>query len=282
MNRLFRKVHEMQRLLLALLSLSFVLAGCDDPNKDSDGDLLTDQFEIAIGSNPELADSDGDGFTDTEEYLQYFDATDPDDFPYTGGYPRLPLPSGIEDDGWEVGDVTEDWDEDDSEDQHGEIVNIHKFYGNVVVLDIAAEWCGPCRTAAPEAEEEYQEFIDRGFIVINLLLDGMSQTEPPDPDRWIEDLDLTFPVIADNDMNISGNYIESGPYSIPTFTILDRGLNIRARQINPVDWDLVDDLLEEPRPTVAYLMPDNAAELYAELGLEAGAWVHNVQQVSSP
>jgi thiol-disulfide isomerase/thioredoxin len=260
----------MQRLLVALASLSFVLTGCGP--KDTDGDYLLDEFEIAIGTNPELADSDGDGFTDTVEYLQYFDPNDEDDFPYTGGYPRLPLPDSIDDDGWQEGDVTNDWDQDDSEDQYGEGVNIHKFYGNVVLLDIAAEWCGPCRDAAPGANDEYHDLKDQGFIVINILLDGLTQTEAPDPERWIEQLELddSFPVVGDQDQSIAGNYItpnDDDSFGIPNFTIFDRELNIRARQINPIDWDLIDDLLDEDPPEIEWPLPENAEEIRAELGL---------------
>jgi peroxiredoxin len=256
----------MQRLLLAVTALPFVLLGCGP--QDSDGDYLLDDFEIAIGTNPELADSDGDGFTDTEEYLQYFDPMDEDDFPYTGGYPRLPIPNEIEDEGWDVGDVTRNWDADDAQDQFGETVNIHKFYGSVVILDIAAEWCGPCRDAAPEAEAEYQDFKDRGFVVINVLLDGLSQDEEPDLDRWTEDLDLTFPVIGDHDQTIASNYIAQGEsFGIPNFSIFDRELNIQARQINPVDWEMVDELLDEDPPQVEWPLPANAEDIRAELGI---------------
>ncbi len=260
----------MQRLLLTLVSLPLLLVGCGP--RDTDEDYLLDDFEIAIGTNPELADSDGDGFSDTEEYLQYFDPTDEDDFPYTGGYPRLPLPAEIDDEGWDVGEVSHDWDSDDSEDQHEEAVNIHKFYGNVVVIDIAAEWCGPCRQAAPEAEQEYQDFIDRGFVVINILLDGLSQSEEPDLDRWTEDLELTFPVVGDHDQSIASNYIaSSGSFGIPNFSILDRELNIRAKQINPVDWELVGELLDEDPPQVDWPLPENADEIRAELGISITA-----------
>jgi len=257
----------MQRSLLAAAALiTFVLSGCGP--QDTDEDYLLDDFEIAIGTNPELADSDGDGFTDTEEYLQYFDPMDEEDFPYTGGYPRLPIPNEIEDEGWDVGEVTRDWDADDSQDQHGETVNIHKFYGSVIVLDIAAEWCGPCREAAPEAEQEYQDIKDRGFAVVNILLDGLSQDSEPELDRWTEDLGLTFPVIGDHDQSIASNYVQQGQsFGIPNFTILDRNLNIQARQINPIDWELVGELLDEDPPEVEWPLPENAEEIRAELGI---------------
>ncbi len=42
---------------------------------DSDGDGLTDRYELEIGTNSNDTDTDGDGLTDGEEILKF--ATDP-------------------------------------------------------------------------------------------------------------------------------------------------------------------------------------------------------------
>lgn len=39
----------------------------EDPDVDTDGDLLTDTYEATIGTDPTLADTDGDGLNDFEE-----------------------------------------------------------------------------------------------------------------------------------------------------------------------------------------------------------------------
>jgi hypothetical protein len=41
--------------------------------KDSDNDILSDKFELEIGTDPENPDTDSDGYTDGEEYLNYTD-----------------------------------------------------------------------------------------------------------------------------------------------------------------------------------------------------------------
>jgi hypothetical protein len=140
------------RPVLPLLSFSsaallLVLAGCagsggNSEPVDTDGDGLTDAFEMEISSSdPLVADSDGDGFADGDEYLSFFDPTDGDDYPYAGEYPRLPLPKplakSIGPTGWEQGDISDDW---TGTDQYGESVSLHKFYGNVVLIEVAADW----------------------------------------------------------------------------------------------------------------------------------------------
>ncbi len=54
----------------------------DDP--DSDGDQIPDFLEAQIGSDPNLADSDGDGFADGEEYQQSANPLSEDDLPGAG------------------------------------------------------------------------------------------------------------------------------------------------------------------------------------------------------
>ena len=49
------------------LLLGLMLVGCDDPkevvedNIDTDGDGLTDAEELELGTDPLIADTDGDG-----------------------------------------------------------------------------------------------------------------------------------------------------------------------------------------------------------------------------
>lgn len=53
-------------------------SGSDSTNIDSDGDGLSDAFELSIGTNPFLADTDGDGINDYDEvYLTFTDPRTP-------------------------------------------------------------------------------------------------------------------------------------------------------------------------------------------------------------
>jgi hypothetical protein len=55
--------------------------GTLDGQEDPDGDTLTNAQEIALGSNPLLLDSDGDGFSDIDEHLLGTLLTDPNSRP---------------------------------------------------------------------------------------------------------------------------------------------------------------------------------------------------------
>ena len=264
-------MHKLNLSLFALAALGAV--GCAQV-PDADEDLLSDDFEIAIGTNPEIADSDGDGFTDAEEWLGYYNPQDRDDAPWQGQYVRFPSPGNnpnlepLDGDGWSVGDVSNNWTKSD---QFGDDLDLHDFYGQVILIDIGAEWCVPCQNAAPEAQDTYEELRDRGFIVLNLLLDGTTNDTPPDVDRWLEAYDLTFPIFDDFDQEVVPNYIDSegGSFSIPNFSILDRNMEVvELYATGTANYELVEDLLDEDPPSVEWPLPENTVELRESLGIE--------------
>ena len=125
--------------LPAALLVAIAAAGCGPAGPvDTDGDGLADSYELEIGTDPELADTDGDGHDDRTELYQFTDPQEEDSAPYAGGWDRQPYPDDLADlQGREVGDVMEDF---VLADQFGEDVQLHRFYGNVVLVESAAEW----------------------------------------------------------------------------------------------------------------------------------------------
>ena len=126
--------------LSALIALSIAGVGCPGSAGpvDTDGDGLLDSYELEIGTNPESADSDGDGSSDNEEIYDFTDPVDEDSSPYIGGWQRMPMPDDLsENEGREVGKVMENF---FLADQFGDEVELHRFYGNVVLVESAAEW----------------------------------------------------------------------------------------------------------------------------------------------
>lgn len=258
--------------IAAVLPLSLLLACAG--GADADGDLLSDNLELLIGTNVEISDSDGDGFTDAEEWLGYFNPLDSEDHPHEGGYYRMPSPLNhpnsdqeIDSSGLDEGDISDNW---QLEDRFGELVDLHDYYGQVVLIDMGAEWCGPCRAAGPEAEADYQDLREEGFMVLNLLLDGLTNGAPPDPDRWADDLGLSFPILPDQAMDVATHYIETtdGSFGIPNFSVIGRDMTIEQIYENPAPISTVESLLGDDAPYVEWPLPENAAELREELGIE--------------
>jgi hypothetical protein len=121
---------------LLVFGLSF---GCAELKVDIDADedgLLGSQEE-ALNTDPDVADSDGDGHLDGVEYEGGFDPLDPESHPYFGDYPTKPCDPFPEATGYAIGDTSQDF---ALVDQYGEEVTLSDFCGKTVVLETSAFW----------------------------------------------------------------------------------------------------------------------------------------------
>lgn len=122
--------------MLLLLS-AFVGGGCVtsvEVDIDADKDGLVTSEEETIGTDPEVADSDGDTFADGDEVLSNTDPTDAADKPYKNGWTIDPCRHDVEGEGTEVGQVSTTW---DLQDQFEETVKIADFCNQVVAIENA-------------------------------------------------------------------------------------------------------------------------------------------------
>ena len=105
-------------------------------------------------------------------------------------------------------------------DQNGNNVSLYDYSGKVVLVNISADWCGPCRDEATHLESLYDEYKNRGFQIITALISG-------DPSDWTKEYGITFPVLDDNDEDIWDQY---GEGSIPLNLVIDRDKVIRYKK----------------------------------------------------
>jgi len=223
-------------LLSSLLASLLVVTGCTppiDPDLDSDKDGLPDVEEIELGTDPMVADTDGDGFNDQREVTDRADPLNPYIWPYDQGewpdFMHLANEAGVTD------ADTYAWNAPmpavRGVDQYlNSGINLHRFYGNVILLDLSAGWCGPCRAMAEDAQEFWEEYREQGFIIIHLMIDDNSQdgiTAEGFQTEWADDYDLTFPVLRERADITSGGLFNAGMYGggIPFSLFIDREMN---------------------------------------------------------
>jgi|ETNmetMinimDraft_30_1059905.scaffolds.fasta_scaffold100811_1 hypothetical protein len=112
--------------------------GTDPNNADTDGDGLDDYTEVnETGTDPTVADTDGDGYDDGDEWEDNTDPLDDVDHPYAGGWPIDPCRAATQPEGNDVGQVAMPF---NLMDQFGEVVRFHDFCDHVVVLITGAFW----------------------------------------------------------------------------------------------------------------------------------------------
>src|ERR1043165_3061616 len=59
----------------------------------------------------------------------------------------------------------------------GNTLKLSDYSGKVVVMNLFATWCAPCRRESPDLATLYKEFKDRDVVVIELSTEDPAVTE---------------------------------------------------------------------------------------------------------
>jgi thiol-disulfide isomerase/thioredoxin len=107
----------------------------------------------------------------------------------------------------------------------GEPIDVGSMAGDVVVLNLWASWCGPCRGEAPALESVYQETKDQGVRFVGLnTRDGTANAQ-----AFQRAFKISYPSIDDQDQRLQLAFSSSvNPSTIPWTIILDRQQRIAA------------------------------------------------------
>jgi cytochrome c biogenesis protein CcmG/thiol:disulfide interchange protein DsbE len=125
--------------------------------------------------------------------------------------------------------------------------SIADYKGQVVLLNIWATWCNPCRAEMPSMQRLQSELGPQGLKIVAVSIDqpGMEQAIRD----FTKELGLTFDVLYDATQNIQLQYVTSG---VPETFVIGRDGVIRKRISGATDWNadsqkaLLRQLLAEP------------------------------------
>ncbi len=76
--------------------------------------------------------------------------------------------------------------------------------GKVVVVNLWASWCAPCRAEMPAIDHVYQQYKSRGLEVV--AINTTFQDSEADARSFLAGLGVTFPVALDRDGAVSKRY----------------------------------------------------------------------------
>jgi len=86
----------------------------------------------------------------------------------------------------------------------GQTVQLSDLRGQVVLVNLWATWCPPCRAEMQSIEKVYQEYKDQGFTV--LAVNMTYQDDPLTIMPFVHKQGLTFPVLLDETGELANAY----------------------------------------------------------------------------
>src|SRR5690606_30315980 len=86
----------------------------------------------------------------------------------------------------------------------GDSVCLSDLEGRVILLNVWATWCPPCREEIPDLQELYEAHADRGLEIVGVSVDGRG--EAPAIERFADDYGVTYTLWHDPDDIISTRY----------------------------------------------------------------------------
>ncbi len=121
-------------------------------------------------------------------------------------------------------------------DLSGQAVRLSAHRGEVVLVNIWATWCPPCREEMPSMERLHQRLKDRGFTLLAVSQDesGVDAVR-----SFVDQMKVTFPVLIDPQGDVGRKY---GVWGFPESFLVDREGHIVERVIGPRDWAAPDQI----------------------------------------
>jgi peroxiredoxin len=110
----------------------------------------------------------------------------------------------------------------DLRDDLGKNVSLRRYRGSIVVMNLWASWCPPCRAEMPDLQRLADVYSNRGVAIV-----GVNEGESPQRARAFADsLRIHFPIWMDAGQRYGRSYAALG---LPTTVILDRrGIVVRG------------------------------------------------------
>ncbi|MEX2583996.1 MAG: TlpA disulfide reductase family protein [Gemmatimonadota bacterium] len=122
----------------------------------------------------------------------------------------------------------------------GTPVQLADLRGEVVLLNIWATWCPPCREEMPSMQRLHEALGEDGVHVIAVSIDApigsVDRAGNPggDIEAFAKQMDLTFPIWHDPAGGIQRLYRTTG---VPESFVIDRNGTIVKKVIGPTEWD---------------------------------------------
>jgi len=107
------------------------------------------------------------------------------------------------------------------------------YKGQVILVNLWATWCPPCKAELPVLQQFYEDHADEGFAII-----GIDFGEPESVvNTFIKSSNLTYPIWVDEDSQ-AGMAFNS--YSLPASFVIDRNGTVRLAWTGAISQSMLE------------------------------------------
>jgi cytochrome c biogenesis protein CcmG, thiol:disulfide interchange protein DsbE len=129
-------------------------------------------------------------------------------------------------------------------DTQGASRSLADYQGQVVLVNLWATWCAPCKEEMPTLQAYYHKYKEDGFVIV-AINDGDPAT---DVLKFVEDYELTFPVWLDPTYIATEQAFHT--LNLPTSFVIDRSGTIQLTWMGEISAEMLENyvtpLITEP------------------------------------
>ena len=111
----------------------------------------------------------------------------------------------------------------------GDSVSLVAQRGKVVLLNVWATWCHPCRDEIPELRAIQARYEARGLELIGVSVDADGSDDAIR--AFMKDFQMTYPIWRDPDERVSAQFLVLG---VPATFLIDREGVLQWRKTGPI------------------------------------------------
>lgn len=115
----------------------------------------------------------------------------------------------------------------------GTSITLSELHGQVVLINVWATWCPPCRAEMPAIQAAYDQYRDRGFTVLAVNSREVRDTVT----QFTHQHALTFPVLLDTEGKMGAAYRAN---VLPSSFFVDRRGIIRVVYRGPLPASVIE------------------------------------------
>ncbi len=115
----------------------------------------------------------------------------------------------------------------------GKPESLEDYEGQVVLVNLWATWCPPCKAELPVLQAYYEDHVAEGFVILGVD----SQEKPEAVEKYITTTDVTYPIWID-EKGEAGKAFNT--FTLPASFVIDRKGTVRLAWTGAISKSMLE------------------------------------------